>query len=214
MIKTDLPVILLRGIILLPNNDIRLEFDSDTSKSIIDVSELFHDNNILVVSQSNPLEEAPDIKELPKIGVMAKINHKMELPNGKTRIVITGIKRAEIHEYLNLNKTSEVLEAIASEIDEEKIEEKEEKALTRKLYRELEQYIKLVPYVSNSVLSLIINIGNLSKMTDIIASNLPIDLNRIQLYLQEQSAYKRSEMILEDIYNEKEMFAIEKKIRC
>lgn len=212
MIKTDLPVILLRGIILLPNNDIRLEFDSDTSKSIIDVSELFHDNNILVVSQSNPLEEAPDIKELPKIGVMAKINHKMELPNGKTRIVITGIKRAEIHEYLNLNKTSEVLEAIASEIDEEKIEDKEEKALTRKLYRELEQYIKLVPYVSNSVLSLIINIGNLSKMTDIIASNLPIDLNRMQLYLQEQSAYKRSEMILEDIYNEKEMFAIEKKL--
>ena len=34
MIKTELPVIILRGIILLPNNDIRLEFDNDISKRI------------------------------------------------------------------------------------------------------------------------------------------------------------------------------------
>lgn len=212
MIKTDLPVLLLRGIILLPNNDIRLEFDSDISKGIIDVSELFHDNNILVVSQTDPLEESPNIKELPKIGVMAKISHKMELPNGKTRIIITGVKRAKIYEYLNLNKTSEVLEAIASEIPDEIIEKNEEKALTRKLYRELEDYIKVVPYMSNSVLSLIINISDLSKMTDIVVPNLSIPLKRMQAYLKEKSSYKRLEMILEDIYSEKEMFAIEKKL--
>ena len=29
MIKTELPVIILKGIILLPNNDIKLEFDND-----------------------------------------------------------------------------------------------------------------------------------------------------------------------------------------
>ena len=212
MIKTDLPVILLRGIVLLPNNDIRLEFDSDVSKNIIDVSELFHDNNILVVSQSNPLEEVPNIKELPKIGVMAKISHKMELPNGKTRIIITGIKRARIYEYLNLNKSSEVLEAIASEIEDERIDIKEERALTRKLYREVEDYIKTVPYMSNSILSLILNVSSLSKMTDMIIPNLPIDISRMHIYLKEISSYKRLQMILEDIYSEKEMFAIEKKL--
>lgn len=212
MIKTDLPVILLRGIILLPNNDIRLEFDNDVSKNIIDIAELFHDNNILVVSQDDPLEESPNIKELPKIGVIAKITHKMELPNGKTRLIITGIKRAKIYEYLNLNKTSEVLEAIASEIEDEKLDIKEEKTLTRKLYRELEHYIKAVPYTSNSVLSLIVNITNLSKMTDIVVPNLPIELNRMHKYLKEISSYKRLEMILEDIYNDEEMFEIEKKL--
>lgn len=212
MIKTDLPVILLRGIVLLPNNDIRLEFDSDVSKNIIDVSELFHDNNILVVSQNNPLEEVPNIKELPKIGVMAKISHKMELPNGKTRIIITGIKRARIYEYLNLNKPSEVLEAIASEIEDERIDIKEERALTRKLYREVEDYIKTVPYMSNSILSLILNVSSLSKMTDMIIPNLPIDISRMHIYLKEISSYKRLQMILEDIYSEKEMFAIEKKL--
>ncbi len=103
MIKTNLPVILLRGIVLLPNNEIRLEFDNDISKNIIDVAELFHDNNLLVVSQTNPLEEEPEIKELPKVGVISKITHKMELPNGKTRVIIYGKKRAKIYEYFNLN---------------------------------------------------------------------------------------------------------------
>ena len=80
MIKTNLPVILLRGLILLPNNEIRLEFDNDLSKNIIDVSELFHDNMLLVVSSLNPLEEIPEEKDLPKMGVVAKITNKIELP--------------------------------------------------------------------------------------------------------------------------------------
>ena len=38
--ENQLPVILLRGLVLLPHNEIRLEFDNDESKNIIDVAEL------------------------------------------------------------------------------------------------------------------------------------------------------------------------------
>lgn len=212
MIKTNLPVIILRGIVLLPNNDIRLEFDQDDSKNIIDVAELFHDNTILVVSSEDPLEEHPDRQELPKIGVVSKIKHKMELPNGKTRVVISGIKRASIFEYLNLNNTSEVLESIVTNITEEKIDEKEEHVIIRKLNREIEEYIKSVPYMSNSILALITNVNSLSKLTDIIAPHLPINMKRIHKYLNETSSTARATMILEDIYHEKELFNIEKDI--
>ena len=88
MIKTNLPVILLKGIVLLPNNDIRLEFNNDDSKNIIDVSELFHENEILVVSNIKLSEKKPDTKDLPTIGVVSRITHKMELPNGKTRVIV------------------------------------------------------------------------------------------------------------------------------
>ena len=64
--KINLPVLILRGIVLLPNNDIRLEFDNSTSKNIIDVSEMFHDSNILVISNPDLIEEEPDLKKLPK----------------------------------------------------------------------------------------------------------------------------------------------------
>ena len=184
MIKTNLPVILLKGIILLPNNDIRLEFSNDDSKNIIDVSEMFHESEILVVSTLDKIEENPDTNKLPKIGVISKISHKMELPNGKTRVVITGQKRANIHEYLNLNNNLEVLESIVSTVENEVIEESEEIAIIRKIYRELEICTKNLPNMSNSVMALIINSTELSKMTDIIAPFLPIENKRLNEYLK------------------------------
>ena len=121
MIKENLPVIILKGIILLPNNEIRLEFDNNSSSNVIDISEMFHDNEILIVNQNNPLEETPDKNDLPRIGVIGKITHKVELPNGKTRIIIKGIKRANIHEYLN--HSADVIESIISETSFKKIDE-------------------------------------------------------------------------------------------
>ncbi len=212
MIKTNLPVILLRGLILLPNNEIRLEFDNDLSKNIIDVSELFHDNMLLVVSSLNPLEEIPTEKDLPSIGVVSKIVNKIELPNGKTRVIIKGINRAYVNEYLNLKHPSEVLESIITNIDDKEIESKMEKIMINKIKRELEIYIKKVSYTSNSILSLVSNISRLSKLTDIVVPNILIDNNRLLVYLNESDPMKRGEMILEDIYSEKESFEIEKQI--
>ena len=212
MIKTDLPVILLKGIILLPNNDIRLEFSNDDSKNIIDVSELFHDNKLLVVSTLNLSQKTMDTKKLPNIGVISKITHRIELPNGKTRVIITGEKRAKIHEYLNLNNSSEVLESIISNIEEEQIDKQEETAIIKKIYKEVEISTKTLPNMSNSVLSLIINEKNLSKMTDIISPFLPIENIRLNEYLKEINPITRAKMILEDLYKEKELYEIDKKI--
>ena len=96
--QQNLPVILLKGLTLLPSNEIRLEFDNDFSKTIIDVAKIFHNDLIVVATQINYLEENPDINDLPKVGVIGKINHKLDLPNGKTRVVIEGLRRV----YINL----------------------------------------------------------------------------------------------------------------
>ena len=212
MVKADLPVILLKGIVLLPNNELRLEFDNEESKNIIDLSELFHENHILVVSSSDPLEESPDKKELPKIGIISEITRKIELPNGNVRVVIKGIERAEVFEYLNLNKR-DVLEAIVSSLEVEEIDEKTATAMVRKLYRELETYIKRVPYMSNSILASVDSVKSLSVMTDLIVPHLPVGLERLLQYLNEQDILKRTEMILEDIYEEQELFDIERQIK-
>ena len=210
MLKTDLPVILLRGITLIPNNDLKIEFDNETSKSIIDVSELFHNRNILVVTTNNPLEENIDLEKLPKIGVISKIEHRMELPNGKTRVIIKGIERAKIYEYLNLGKGEDLIEAIASSVEDEQVNN--EDVLIQKLFRELEGAIKKIPYLSNGFLAKLNNIKSLAKMTDIVVPHLPISLERINEYLEVTSSSRRMEMILEDLYKENQIFNIEHKI--
>ncbi|MDD3452877.1 MAG: endopeptidase La [Bacilli bacterium] len=208
MVKINLPVIILRGIILLPNNDIKLEFDNDVSKNIIDIASMFHNNNILVVTQLDTLEENPNINELQKYGVVAKISHKIELPNGKIRIVLTGINRAKVIEYLS----SDSLESIIENEDKIVINEEKEQVYIKKLIKEMEDYIKAIPYVSNSVLSLISNITDLNQITDIIAPYLQLSIDRLNQYLCNNSSVERLEMLLKDIYIEKESFNIEREL--
>ena len=77
--KTNLPVIILKVIVLLPNNDIRLEFENDDSKNIVDISELFHDNKVLVVSQLDLLEEMPNTVLIDgSIGVSKEVKRQLE----------------------------------------------------------------------------------------------------------------------------------------
>ena len=210
--KKDLPVILLKGIILLPNNELKFEIDGETSRNIIDIAEMFHNNKILAVSQFNPLEEAPKISELPKIGVIAKITHKIELPNGKIRMILKAQTRARIYEYLNSKIDSGILEAIISELEPNEIDASENELLIKKLTKEIENYIRKVPYMSNSFVNEMNNCKSLDKMTDIIAPNLPIEFSRLVMYLTEISSVVRMEMILEDIYKEIEMVNIENEL--
>ena len=58
--KYDLPVIILKGVVLLPNNEVRI--DVNVNQNILDTSEMFHDNKILIATDLNKIEER--IKDL------------------------------------------------------------------------------------------------------------------------------------------------------
>lgn len=207
--RFNLPVIVLKGTILLPEAEIKLEFDDEISKNIIDESELFHDDNLLIVTQ-NSIDENILINELPKIGTIAHITRKLELPNGKVRVVLKGIKRAHILEYLNIGQNS--IESIVTYIRNKNIDEETNRGILRKLNVELENYINKVPYMSNSLLSLISDTTDLNKITDIIVNYLPVEISKKIEYLLEVNPVKRVEMILEDMYKEEQLFNIEKNI--
>ena len=204
MKKYNLPVILLKGIILLPQNTLKLEFDSkNTDNNVIDMSLLFHDNYILVVSEY-------DSRNLPKIGILSKIENNLVLPNGNTRVDIKGLRRVNIVEFLNLNKVKEPLESIVSEIEVEKVDNEE--IVINKLVKEIKSYVKNIPYISNSMISLIEKEKSLDKFTDIVVPTLINNRKRMLEYLNITNPNVRGEMLLKDIYQEKEMFQIERKI--
>ena len=210
MKKEILPVILLNNIILLPNNDLRLEFENDMSKSIVEISELFHNNKVLIVSNKIPVE-VNNIDNLPMIGVKGLITHKIILPDGKIRVVITGLTRANIDNYKNLNNPEDILEAHTTEI-EDYIELKEEKAMIRKIFKEIETYLKFIPYMNSNILTTIININSLTKLVDIVAPQLPITNQRLYEYLECKNQLERGNMLLSDIYREKEIINLENLI--
>ena len=80
MRKINLPVIVLKGIVLLPNNDIRLEFQDNGAKNIIDVSEMFHDNKLLVMEINSGVMMSNLINQLDDGYLIAKEIYLLQEP--------------------------------------------------------------------------------------------------------------------------------------
>ncbi len=204
----NLPVILLKGLVLLPNSDIRLEFDDEISKSLIEVASIFHHDNLIVVNQFN--NNLKDIDKLPNIGIIGSIKNKLELPNGKSRVTIDGKRRVIINKYYE--PSLDLIEASFHYIEDSIYDDIKYQAYIRKIYYELDNCIKIVPKISNSVLSLIANTDNLDYITDVVANNLPISKERLCEYANCIDVFKRSDMILHDIYKEKQIYEVEKDL--
>lgn len=209
MTKTSLPVLLIRNMVLFPWSEIRLEFDNDNDKKVISLAESFYENNIVIVNPKDLLEIDPDISELPKIGVLATIKMKIDMPNGKTRIILSGINRVYVHAY---TKDDNLFEAMVSDTEEDELDIKEELAYSRALNKHIEVYVKEVPYMSNSVLGQIAGITSISRLTDIIALFLPTTFERKKEYIEEVSSTSRVKMILDDITRDIEVMKLEEEI--
>jgi ATP-dependent Lon protease len=212
MVKTNLPIILLRGAVLLPHSEIRLEINNDIDKMILSIAEAHHDNYVLVVSPVNPLEKEFNIDQLPKIGVMAKINLKLELENGYIRAVIEGVKRVNIYNYIKNEEEPAILNALIGNTTQFGITPKDETALVGKVLRELEEYIQNVSSTSNSILAQVSNVKSISKISDLIAAYMLLPFERKLEYLKMINPYTRVLMVLEDMRTEQELVELENKI--
>ena len=211
MKKKNLPVIILKGLHLLPCNDLRVEFESEKDNNIIEKSLLFHDGHVLVITKID-IEENIIIDTLPSVGVVSKISHKIVLPNGKIRVTLNGLYKANIVKYLDVDKKNSLFESIVSKPEETKLDNKEERIYVHKLKREVNKYIEALPYASNSILSTVDNTDSLYELTNIIPPYLQLSPKRYSEYMYETNETILVQMILDDIYNEIETFNLENEI--
>lgn len=210
MIKTKLPVIVLRNLVLLPHGEIKLEISNADDKNIIDNSIKYHDNYVILVSAKGLINENIELTELPNVGIIGKITSNFELPNNHIRINIEGINRASIFNYID-NKNSN-LEAVIGPISIDEIDKDEEEANLRLLKREFAGYISISPNISNNIIIKLNEETNLDKLTDKIANMIPFNFENKNKYIYEFNSVKRSDMLIKQIAEEKNISYIERKI--
>ena len=209
MTQTNLPILYLRDVVLLPFNDIRLEFSNDIDKKILNIAESNYDGYVLLINLNDPLEEEPDYNTLLDIGILGKIKSKIDLPNGITRVVMTGIDRVEI---VSINNNNDFLSAFVISTKEYDYNEVEASALRRVLYRKLDEYIDISPYMSNTVIGRITEVKNISKLSDIIVSELPLEYNEVLKYVSITNPMNRIREITLDLSKEIETVRLENEI--
>lgn len=210
MVETNLPILFLRDVVLLPYNELRIEVSSELEKRILDISERRHDNHILFINLNDTVEERPNTRKLPKMGVLGKVKTKLELPNGIIRLVVVGIDRVEVLNYIeNDDNTYEAFVIPTKEYD---YNELEANALRRILLKDLNDYIEISSYISNNVLGRINGVNSLARLSDIIVAELPIDYKEKIKYIDMPNPMNRIKYILEDLNREMETVKLENEI--
>ena len=204
MIYDRLGVLIIQDMVLFPNSEIRIESDDINDKQIISFSES-SSKQVLVV---NPIiEDLNDITSLPKIGVLAEIKLKMDVPNGKTRLVLRGIKRVEVDEFIEEENT---YKATVKDIIEE--ESDDDILYCDLLIKAVERYISIAPYMSNAIINQIRTTTNLGELTDLVGSFIPISYEKKKRYVTELNFRKRAKFLIEDMNEDLRKIELEQRL--
>lgn len=208
------PVMLLKGLILLPNQEVKIELNNELSKSVTKLANSEYNRELLVITPKNTLEETPDVTDLPEVGVIGKIKSRIELPNGNVRLTIKGIGRVRILEFANNASNNDILEAEVTKIDLPEFDEVEKKANIKKLVELTTEYVSASNHLSNSIINHIKTMDNLDRLTDAICAFLPISFNKKLEYIEEINALYRAKGLLKDIKLELEVLKLEEEIEA
>lgn len=96
----ELPILPLKNTVLFPGVVIPITAGRD--KSIKLIQDANNTSKVIgVVAQKNDHDEDPDLKEIYKVGVVARILRVLKMPDGNTTIIIQGKKRFRVDEEVS-----------------------------------------------------------------------------------------------------------------
>ena len=191
--------------VIFPNNEVRIEYDNNYDKQMVDIVDQIDDNLMIIV---NPIDEGEiSLTSFPKYGVLGRLKLKMNVPNGKTRIVIEGLDRVE------LSSISEEGFYYKAEYQPVEVEETEEsKDYFNILVKSLENYVAKVPYMGNAIMSQLNGIDNLNDLCDLIVSFLPIKYEDKKKYVVMIDPIARAKSLMEDMNRDLKFVELEQRI--
>ncbi len=204
------PVFLLNQLVILPNQEIKIDITNEISKRVIKQASK-NNNQVLVIAPQNYLESSPSIDDLPKVGVLTNIKSKIELSNGNLRVVLRGEMRVHIAKYYHNSKTN-ILKCTTEIIEIPSFDETTATAIRRKLKDLIKEYIDLNNHVTNSILHSINKTEDLNIITDLITCFMPFTFAKKLEYMQTINPINRANLLIKDIQEEINISNIDKEL--
>jgi len=205
-----IPLLPLRGIVVFPH--MILHFDVGRAKSIKALEEaMMKDQKIFLAAQKDPTQETPDNKDIYTVGTISKIKQLLRLPGENIRVLVEGLERAKIVDFVSDDPYYEVN---VRECPNPKHQSKdsETEALVRQVVSYFEQYAKLTNRISPDTTFTLSTMEDYARLSDVIAANMAIKLEEKQRILNEMSPKRRMEKLLKILVSEIEILEVEKNI--
>ncbi|MBA2848283.1 endopeptidase La [Thermosulfuriphilus ammonigenes] len=211
-IPEELPLMAVRDVVIFPSMIIPLFVGREASISA--VNEAIAENNRLIalVSQKDGTEEEPSPEDLYSVGVVAIIMRTLKLPDGRLKILIQAITRAQIKEFIQTSPHFRVkLEPVREEEPTEVSVEIE--ALMRNVRENAEKIFSLKGMLTPEISSLLEGVEEPGRLADIVVSNLRLRLSEAQKILETFDPIERLRLVNEVVTRELEVSAMQAKIQ-
>ncbi|MDP4040079.1 endopeptidase La [Mycoplasma mycoides] len=193
-----LPVVVTRGIFILPSTSKTIEFGRIKSKNALNASADLYNNQIVVVSQESPLEEEPNLEHLFYLGTVADLSVKKVWKDGTISVELNYNQKIKIDEFV---EEDNIIYAIGSVFEDKLPKTDAQKTKIKEALEELQEKHSF----NTSELLLAFNENDFNKLNSLIyqiIDKMPlVSLNTKLLLIQSTSILEKLDLLKELIIN-------------
>jgi ATP-dependent Lon protease len=208
-LNASYPVLPLRDIVVFPHMVVPLFVGREKSVRALE-EVMLDDKQILLSSQIDPGQDDPDTDAIYRVGVLANVLQLLKLPDGTVKVLVEGVSRVKITDYL---ENEDFFEARAEYLTEMPGDATTIEALLRTVTDEFERYAKAKKNIPEEALSAVSESDDPAKLADLVAGHLGIEVEQKQELLETLSVSERLEKVYGLMQGEMSVLQVEKKIK-
>ena len=208
-IGKELSILPVKATVVFPYLIIPLIIAEQRYARLIDET-LMEGKVIGLFSQKSPQKEHPREEDIYHVGTAGSILKMLRFPDGSVRFLVQGLSRIKIKNFI---ETDPYLVAEVDTIKDKVERTVEVEALTRNILDLLKKVVDLAPYLSEELQVTAINTDDPSRLADLIASNLNINVAQKQELLEIFDVKERLRKVLSHINREVEVLELSRRIQ-
>jgi len=211
VLPDELPLLPVRDVVVFPFMIMPLFVGREASIKAVDEA-LAGDRLIFLVTQKDVREDKPGPSGVYRVGTISMIMRMLKLPDGRVKILVQGLAKAEITEIVQQNPFYKVR---VEKLDEEEGGDLDLKAeaMMRSVKERLEKVISLGKPIAPEVAMILDNINLPGRLADLVISNLGVKIKIAQSFMEERSGLKRLARVNQILAKEIQVLTMQAKIQ-
>ena len=207
--RTRYHMLPLRDVVVFPHMVIPLFVGREKSIKALDEA-VQAGKQIFLAAQHDAADDDPAPENIFGVGTVANILQLLRLPDGTVKVLVEGMSRAAIVNYV---ETEESFVVDAAPVGEGEFDDREGEVLMRTVISEFEQYVKLNSKIPPEVLTSLSGIEDPGRLADTIAAHLTLRNDEKQKILEFGDVRECLEHILGIMESEIDLLQVEKRLR-
>ncbi|MBP1693256.1 MAG: lon [Chloroflexi bacterium] len=209
-IPAVLPILPLRGVVVFPQTAVPLTIGQVRSIRLVDDVMAGDERLIGLVTARNPELEAPEPADLYKIGTVAMVHRMFRAPDGTIRLVVQGLARFELGEFVQIDPYLRAEINLDPEIVESGLELE---ALARNARDQFEHIADMIPSIPRELVASVVTLEDPLQIVYTIANFQRMELVDAQTLLELDSASEKLHKLINLLAHEAEILEIGQKIQ-